>query len=318
MPIFEERHGQIAVVKYQMSWPGTGDPYYTPEGNGRRGIYSVNSIPYFVRNGAAESYSSFSVDDIDDDLAEDAIVKIELRYMLDPESQSISIRGYAEALDTVKSGAQRMVIAIVEKVTYQNKKSNGETEFHNVFKKMLPESAGDFIIGQVMPGQTFEYDTTYVFQGDYRLPNNAGDPINDNIEHSVESFDSLHVIMFMQSAGTDKTIYQAATGVLSKSIEDFERPWGSWPTSVTDVAVSSDLKIYPNPVNYGMVSVETPNGELINNVRIYSMTGAEVSNQNSASKAKVTMDVTDIATGLYIVKVSTSGGEYTKRVSIIR
>ena len=53
VPIFEERHGQIAVVKYQMSWPGTGDPYYTPEGNGRRGIYSVNSIPYFVRNGAA-------------------------------------------------------------------------------------------------------------------------------------------------------------------------------------------------------------------------------------------------------------------------
>lgn len=38
VPIFKERKDQIAVVKYQMSWPGTGDPYYTPEGNGRRGI----------------------------------------------------------------------------------------------------------------------------------------------------------------------------------------------------------------------------------------------------------------------------------------
>lgn len=244
-------------------------------------------------------------------------MKIELRYILNPDSQSISIRGYAEALDTVKSGAQRILIAVVEKVTYKNKKSNGETEFHYVFKKMLPESAGDFIIGQVMPGQTFEYDTTYVFQGDYRLPNNSGDPINDAIEHSVESFDSLHVIMFMQSAGSDKTVYQAGTGILSKSKEDFERPWGAWPTSIGEMKEQNKLKVYPNPIGQGSLSLELNNSEVINSMKLISISGAEVLVRSNLGKSKVNIATDGLASGLYIVKVTTDRGEFTERVSIM-
>ena len=48
-PIFEQYQGQIAVVKYQMSWPGTGDPYYTSEGNSRRNYYGVTGVPAFFR-----------------------------------------------------------------------------------------------------------------------------------------------------------------------------------------------------------------------------------------------------------------------------
>ena len=132
-----------------MSWPGTGDPYYTAEGNSRRNVYGVNSIPAFFRNAASQDYSSFNSASIDVDLLDSTSMTMELRYMLNPDSQSISIRAHAEALEAFTVGAQRIYIAIVEKVTYQNKKTNGESEFHHVFKKMLPESGGELIVGNL-------------------------------------------------------------------------------------------------------------------------------------------------------------------------
>ena len=51
-PIFQDpiNDGEFAVVKYQMSWPGTGDPYYTNEGSARKNVYSVSSVPALFVN----------------------------------------------------------------------------------------------------------------------------------------------------------------------------------------------------------------------------------------------------------------------------
>ena len=37
--------GRYTYTKYQMNWPGNGDPYYTDEGGVRRDYYSVNAVP---------------------------------------------------------------------------------------------------------------------------------------------------------------------------------------------------------------------------------------------------------------------------------
>ncbi|HAW18855.1 MAG TPA: hypothetical protein DCX14_01615 [Flavobacteriales bacterium] len=314
-PIFEEYRENIAVVKYQMSWPGSGDPYYTPEGNGRRGIYSVTGVPYFVQNGENVSYASFDGDDIDDDLEDDARVKIELRYMLDPSTQSVSIKAHIEALDSLHAGAQRIGIIITERINHNNVKTNGETEFHNVFKKMLPASAGDFIIGKVVPGQTFEYDTTYVFQGDYRLPNNANDPINTAIEHSVEDFDSLHVIVFMQSAAADKEVYQAGIGEAYTSVEDFEREWGSWPTAVEETKKPSGIHIYPNPSN-DRINIASLNGKEIAQVKIFNPAGQMVKSTTGGLGVNSSISVQNLPTGMYIVSVNTGDVVHTKSIVV--
>ena len=41
----------LSVIKYQMNWPGAGDPYYTPEGGTRRMYYGINSVPSMVVEG---------------------------------------------------------------------------------------------------------------------------------------------------------------------------------------------------------------------------------------------------------------------------
>ena len=39
-------HEDWTAIKYQMSWPNGGDPYYTAEGNVRRTYYNVSSVPF--------------------------------------------------------------------------------------------------------------------------------------------------------------------------------------------------------------------------------------------------------------------------------
>jgi hypothetical protein len=49
------------------------------------------------------------------------------------------------------------------------------------------------------------------FRGDYRLPNNGNNPINHAIEHSVEDFNNLTIVAWVQSG--DGTVIQACNGV---------------------------------------------------------------------------------------------------------
>lgn len=316
VPQFEAREGRIAVVKYQMSWPGAGDPYYTQSGNYRRNYYGVNSVPAFFDNAISTSYSSFDTNTIDAELQEDVHMAMELRYMLNPDSQSVKIRARIEALDAYNAGAHRVIIAITEKVTYNNKETNGETEFHNVFKKMLPTAQGDFRVGALNAGDTIIYDLNYQFQGQYRLPQNSTDFIDDAIEHSVEDFSNLHVIMFMQSAESNKEIYQAANGVKTEDPLVFYRPWGAWPTSVSELQPSATLKIYPNPSSLSIVNIQAE--EKFDQVTVFNLLGESVLHVGLTETTQTQLDVQGLKTGVYLVRLNSNSKELTKMLSIIR
>jgi thiol-disulfide isomerase/thioredoxin len=316
-PLFEARKDQIAVVKYQVSWPGTGDPYYTASGNNRRNYYNVNSAPDFYDNSIKTSYSSFSTDNIDEDLNEDVGMRMDLRFMVDAASKTVSIRARVEALQEYSAGAHRLMILINENVTENNKKTNGETQFHDVFKKMLPTSTGDFVIGALAPGDTLVYELDYTFNGDYRLPNNAGDPIDDETEHSVEDFNNLQVIMFMQSAESDKSIYQGAHGELSKSEEDFNRGWNSWATSINEVVEDKSFNVYPNPTN-GQVNIQSENGVEVQAVEVYSLEGKLLLSKTMSNRSDNRFDASHLSNGLYILNIKTEEGIVSKQLSILK
>lgn len=316
IPVFESRKGKIAVVKYQMSWPGTGDPYFTSEGNTRRNTYGVNAIPAFFRNAASEDYSSFNSSSIDDDLTDSTGMAMELRYMINPDDQSISIRAHAEALEEYTIGAQRIYIAIVEKVTFNNKKSNGETEFHHVFKKMLPESSGELIVGNLQVGYEFDFDSTYVFQGDYRLPNNANDLIDNAIENSVENFDSLHVVMFMQGLNSSKSIYQAANGVKYTDEDDFLRDWGAWPAGIDSKVALNSIQIFPNPAEL-LVNIRSSSAA-IDLVEIYDVAGALIIRKNTEGKNTIQLNTSALESGTYFARISMGQKIEMKRITIVK
>jgi hypothetical protein len=89
---------------------------------------------------------------IDADLNTTAEMQMELRYLIDTSAQSIRVRAYIETFADFTDGAHKVYIPIVEHLTTKNKETNGETEFHNVFKKMLPAAQGEIIIGALDSG----------------------------------------------------------------------------------------------------------------------------------------------------------------------
>ena len=312
-PIFEQYHNQLAIVRYQMNWPGAGDPYYTTEGSSRRTTYGVTGIPYLTHNGANETYSSVSNSNIDAELLAMAEMKMEVRYMIDVANQSIRIRGYFEALKDFPGSLHRIFIPILENKTVQNVKSNGEKEFHEVFKKMLPTANGDVVVGDINSGQTKDFDITYTFKGSFRLPSDASDEIDNATEHSVEEFADLHVIMFGQNM-TTKEIYQAAVGESVDNVGDLERAWGSPTASVKNIAFENSVSVYPNPAfNSLTVNVIDANNTTF---EFQTLDGVSVDIAPVSYGGKAIFNVSNLATGLYILKVSNGENTVVKKVSV--
>ncbi len=202
---------EYVAIKYQQNFPGTGDPYATDESVNRRGYYGINSIPRMEIDGGwdgnANSFTS-ALHEAARDVP--SFVELDVTYSVDAANQTVDYCIDYEALGDL--GSATLQIAILESITYDNEKTNGETEFENVMKKMVPSEGGQTI--QLTSGSPQQICDSYEFQGSYRLPadGQTANRINHNTEHSVEDFNNLYVIAWIESS-TSLEVYQSAEGV---------------------------------------------------------------------------------------------------------
>jgi hypothetical protein len=138
--------GRYTYTKYQMNWPGNGDPYYTEEGGVRRNYYSVNAVPMAFLD--AESLSFGTVQNQFNQHAEIPAF-MDIRGSFTVEGNNISV--IADVMSYVDANA-RIYVSVNEKETHGNVGTNGETSFHHIFMKMLPNAQGtevDFVAGEM-------------------------------------------------------------------------------------------------------------------------------------------------------------------------
>ncbi len=131
--------GQFSYVKYQMNWPGNGDPYYTEEGGTRRFYYGVDGVPMAFLDGASQGYAAVTENNLIQSLETPAYADV--RGAFNVEGNTINVT--ADFMSYVQMENVRAFIAINEKVTTGNVGSNGETEFHHVMMKMLGSADGN-------------------------------------------------------------------------------------------------------------------------------------------------------------------------------
>ena len=131
--------GQFAYVKYQMNWPGTGDPYYTEEGGTRRFYYGVDGVPMVFLDGASQGYAAITENVFLQCLETPAYADI--RGAFNVEGNTINVT--ADFMSYVQMENVKAFVAVNEKVTTGNVGSNGETEFHHVMMKMLGSADGN-------------------------------------------------------------------------------------------------------------------------------------------------------------------------------
>jgi len=322
-PIFQDpiNEGEFAVIKYQMSWPSPGDPYYTNEGSARKNVYSVNSVPALFVDAASNSGSGYTQADMDANNNGLSYMTIEAIHSIEADSQKVHIQVEITAHQDYADPIHRVYIMINEARTVNNVKTNGETEFFDVMKKVLPTSTGDFIMGTISADTVLAYNIDYKFQGNYRLPADADDAINHNNEHSVEDFNNLKVIVFVQSMALGREVYQAANSIeVEPIIAD-----GAFPNHLfTGTKYHKEFSVQPllaspNPsseyvnLTFEVLKKETTTvnisnslGQMVEVVDIDSHLGAN----------QIRIDVSDYDSGIYFVELSIDNKIYNQKIIV--
>ena len=149
--VFENNEDKSTLIKYQVSWPGAGDPYHNQESANRVSYYGTSGVPDFWVDGTNnENGVNYSQAKLDAYSNASANVAISGTASLTGTTMSVDI-DYEAFADI--SGTLVAQVAVIETKTFNNVGTNGETEFHNVMMKFMPGTAGnafvDFASGDV-------------------------------------------------------------------------------------------------------------------------------------------------------------------------
>jgi len=237
---------KVTVVKYQMNWPGAGDPYYTPEGGTRRGYYGVNGVPTVYVNGVVpptgttyQSWRNNIANAVNDAYTQPAQAIIEGYFRV--VGNMIYVK---TSVTPLISGSNHFIhCAVNEKLTTGNKASNGESEFHHVMMKMFPNGNGTTL--DLTEGETITLNFSH-----------------DMSTTHVEEMDDLEVAVFVQNRSTravlnakylteDNTIPLPPGNVTATQQDETLNINLSW-TAISDV---SGYNIYRNNVKLNTTPV---------------------------------------------------------------
>ncbi|MFH1161132.1 MAG: T9SS type A sorting domain-containing protein, partial [bacterium] len=194
VPWCQQHDDQITLVKYQMNWPGAGDPYYTAEGGVRRNYYGVSWVPWLVCNGSFTETTMGAVQTAFDlALLQPGLVDLVASHNLSGTNMNVN----ATTLPFVDFTNAVLHIIVFEYITTGNVGTNGETEFHHVMMKMMPDANGTTT--NLSDRQPFTVDETVDLSGT-----------------NVEEWDDLGVLVLVQDLATAEiyqSIYSVENGV---------------------------------------------------------------------------------------------------------
>jgi hypothetical protein len=150
-----ESHPDITLVKYQMNWPGAGDPYYTAEGGVRRNYYGVSYVPDLYCNGTQTATNISAVQTAyNQGLGLTSFIDIASAFTI--TGTTIHITTNILPWDNV--GSVKVLTIVMEKVTTGNTGGNGETSFHHVMMDMIPDATGANVNLQYATPVQLKYD----------------------------------------------------------------------------------------------------------------------------------------------------------------
>jgi hypothetical protein len=299
-------NGKFVSLKYQVNWPGNGDPYYTAEANTRRTYYSVTGVPNgFVDAGFDDNPGNLTQGLLDGFYAVAPKAQLGAYYQVNETTKTVDVQIDFEALEALPP-TFRMFVAIFEYETSNNVGGNGETQFEHVMKKMMSGATGDYL-GAMTANELGHEEYSYTFNGNYRLPSSALDPINHASEHSVEEFSDLGVAIWLQNSGT-KEVYQSAYAIKSAlSIDE-------------TVGTLEGVIIYPNPsagssaIVFNSADAQDVTIEVINTL-------GQVVHASSMENCVAGRNVYDLSTdefanGIYSVRITAANGMVSKKLSV--
>jgi len=310
--LFTQNPGKITSIKYQADFPGSGDPYYTIETGNRRTYYAINSVPRMeIDGGWDQNGNDITQEIIDDYIDELCLINLSANYTIVGKSVDINIT--IDPFESFNSTNLVVHAAIIEETTYNNVKNNGETQFEHVVKKMLPDDNGTSI-PSLVGGIQSTLNQSYTFNGNYRLPTDASNPVNHTIEHSIEDFSNLMVAVWIQDVIT-KEVHQSTMAILTLSYDCINNSCvnagngnGQYttltscetacnPNSITEKNKEIQL-IYPNPASDKIYISNLKEDNIF--IKIYDIKGRLVLENKVSNKEY--LNISTLSKGIYQIK----------------
>lgn len=153
--------GLFTYTKYTTDIPYPGDPYFTQEGYVREYYYNVSGVPQVFIDGAATVLSTPSEDEFNSH--HHTMAPLDIRGAFYTEGNMIHVS--LDLMPYSNLNGLTVYVSVNEKTTTGNVGSNGETEFHHVMMKMLPNADGtpmNFTAGEKQH-LDFSYDMSTTF-----------------------------------------------------------------------------------------------------------------------------------------------------------
>ena len=274
---FCEQHAdEITLVKYQMYWPTPGDPYYTEEGGVRKDFYGVGYVPDLYTDGMQTPTTSPGINNaLNNSLLTPAFMNLSASHVI--EGTNITV--HMDIMPYI-SGEVVVYIVVFEYVTTGNVMTNGETEFHHVMMKMLPDAYGTTV------NLTDGVDTGLEYSADMSSTN-------------VEEMDDLGVAIFVQEASS-KILFQSVYSTPSM-------------VGIGDVPDQKELNVYPNPSN-GMIRFSNTIEKA--DISVLNIMGQKITGISGYSGNVI--DLTDLPAGNYFLQIEGNDLHTVKAVSIIK
>ena len=165
---------KVVAIKYHVSWPSDQDPMYlhnTVENNARTSYYGVTGVPHVVIDGTRFSGGPNQVtQNVIDQLAGiQSPMEMRLSWELDETQSVITVHVMGRTSATVQ-GNLKLFVGVVEKEIHFNSApgSNGERDFYDVMKKLLPGSQG-LALGELDADAYFSYSLSWELANIYDL-----------------------------------------------------------------------------------------------------------------------------------------------------
>ena len=129
--------GKFTYTKYPEYFPGSGDPYYYSEVGVRDNYYDVPWVPYVLLDGVPQD-GALTQEAFDAEREKQALAEIRGAFSVEGNRIMVTadLMAYAKLENVVA------YVTVNEKTTTGNVGTNGETSFHHILMKMLPNANG--------------------------------------------------------------------------------------------------------------------------------------------------------------------------------
>ncbi len=300
----------LTCINYHTSWPGY-DPMYlhnTVDPTSRVTYYGVNSVPHSVIDGNVYSGHpngwTGNMTMINNRAAVPSPFTLSVNQHLSTGNDTLFVTMLVEATMPV-TGPITAYMGVIEKLIHFTSApgSNGEKDFYNVLKKMLPTKSG---IALPTPMQTGDY---VILESYWVLAN-------------VYQLDQLSVVSFIQNP-TTKEVHQAANLQLTP-IE------AVYDNDVESVSLTNMLQRYCTNTLAPNIRIRNNGNNNLTNLSIkYQVNNEEIHtfqwNGNMAFLGKAELELPDITFTMqdtntlkvYVDQVNQVNDEYTKNDTLV-